>query len=365
MLDDTNSSVGGRGLPGFRHSEPIEHGLLSDRQPLLSTTLVAVQKPRHPRLMAVGVLAVVAALAVAIVSLIVRNRAVVPVLTKTAVCSTDDCIEHARHLIATLNTSMDPCHGKAQLRDGAISELRSDESAIRNVVLSTDDPDEHDDWLAAHDPDLEWNVSADEWMALVSKYLAASGFSAAPNVGILVVQRQRLKALALALNRVPPDRLLRVVGWTLAYAYAWIVDPALDTFEEWGAASSSEDFTSHALCFLAVHESHGITMSRECRVSKANTSAEQRFLTDLFALDLSLVAMNSAAAVDESPLQLKSLEGLSVTQTFYVSYCSHFCEEQPLSQARAMCNLAANASAFAQAFSCRVSGVTTHKCLFF
>ncbi|XP_077489480.1 uncharacterized protein LOC144100391 [Amblyomma americanum] len=153
--------------------------------------------------------------------------------------------------------------GKAQLRDGAISELRSDESAIRNVVLSTDDPDEQDDWLAAHGPHLEWNVSADEWTALVSKYLAASGFSAASNVAILVVQRLRLKALAIALNRVPPDRLLRVVGWTLAYAYAWIVDPALDTFEEWGAAPSSEDFTSHALCFLAVHESHGITMVRD------------------------------------------------------------------------------------------------------
>ncbi|KAH7944315.1 hypothetical protein HPB52_018217 [Rhipicephalus sanguineus] len=103
----------------------------------------------------------------------------------------------------------------------------------------------------------------------------------------------------------------------------------------------------------------------KCRLSMAKTSTERRAVGDLFALDISMAAMKAAEAADSAPLQLKSLEHLSPEQTFYVSYCDHFCDEQPQQRAQSMCNVAVNASNFNDAFGCYTPADRTHECLFF
>ncbi|KAL1430277.1 hypothetical protein MTO96_015157 [Rhipicephalus appendiculatus] len=438
--------------------------------------------------------------------------------------------------------------GKTQLEKEAIHQLRLDESAIREVVLSSHE-DEHDAWVLANDTDHGFNVSADEWATLVNKCLAANGFSMSHGVAVLAIHKHNIQAVARLFSGLPTDRLLAAAGWTMAYSYAWIVNPSLDTFTPAdNPAASPTARVSLTLCYLAVHESYGITITepmflekfsvkqqarvanvlnktaealisavgisstitreakrnltvkiaahvyrnfwppepfvhtevldlvygrfrmgnasffatwmesqnalrasvtnryyaslmlaryrwrssrmlylyalnrmlvglaavfppsyfldgshtmtyaglgfqfarqlvrtvdergrdldfagrphsaskrndtgRKCRLSTARTSTERRAVGDLFALDIAMAAMKAAEAADFVLLQLKSLEHLSPEQTFYVSYCDHFCDEQPRERAQSMCNVAVNASDFGDAFGCeaRVDAITS------
>ncbi|XP_075558515.1 uncharacterized protein LOC142590344 [Dermacentor variabilis] len=714
----TSSSVGKRGTRAFVHSEPVQLELLTDQHPLMSTTLVVRRKPRHRQLVVFAVGLIVASVVAAAFSLLIVRRVREHVVARVSVCSTEDCVNHARRLRHRMNTSVNPCHdfyayvcgggdsdggsparksawrtrqqaaelvralsqpsyslfskhastaaykalsaldsciareddrsaglfvsfmrdrrlpwperpgkplnlaevldilfdlavnwrvalwfdvrfshlgaegrlvmtleepgpvplyrmeqvsdlderaygdavralalfltkGNIKLEEGSIRELYLDESGIRDVVLSSDE--EPDAWVLPNDTDHTFNVSAEEWDALVNKYLGASGFSTSHHVDVLAIHRENFDALARLLSELPTDRLLAAAGWTLAYSYAWATNPSLDAFTLSKTTTASPTYRVQVtLCFLAVHESHGITMvapmfmdvysaeqqervvavvnrtaealtsavristvlasetkkkvavkiaahvyrnfwppepfvhsevldllydkfpiasgsfflawlqsrkalrasitnpyyaslmlaryrwrssrvlylyalnvmlvglatvfppsylhhgshamtyaglgfqlarqmvravdnrgrlltfdgrpeappkdnqtSQKCRLAMAKTSTERRVVRDLFALDLSLAAMKDAVAADSTPLQLKSLEHLGPEETFYVSYCDHFCDEQPQERAQSMCNLAVNGSGFSQAFGCDARTDGTHECLFF
>ncbi|XP_075726164.1 uncharacterized protein LOC142767807 [Rhipicephalus microplus] len=407
--------------------------------------------------------------------------------------------------------------------------------------------------MAANGTDLGFNVSAEEWAALVNKCLAANGISSSHSVPVLAINKLIIQGVARLLSGLPTDRLLDAAGWTMAHSYAWIVSPSLDTFTPADNPVASPTVrVSLILCFLAVHESYGITTMvpiflekfsvkqqervesvlkktaealisaigisstidreakknatgkiaahiyrnfwppepffhtevldlvyekfpvgsasffatwidsrkalrasvtnryygslmlvrcrwrsssvlylyalnlmlvglaavfppsyflggshtmtyaglgfqfarqlvrtvdergrhldfagrplaspkhndtrRECRLSIAKTSTERRAVGDLFALDIAMAAMKEAEAADFVLLQLKSLEHLSPEQTFYVSYCDHFCDEQPRERARSMCNVAVNASDFGDAFGCESRADRARECLFF
>ncbi|XP_054923598.1 uncharacterized protein [Dermacentor andersoni] len=109
---------------------------------------------------------------------------------------------------------------------------------------------------------------------------------------------------------------------------------------------------------------HEIAGHVECRLSTATSPQERRAVADLFALDVALAAMADAARGSHSPLRLQHLEAMSAAQTFYVSYCSHFCDSQPLHHARSMCNLAINGSGFGTAFGCQATPGNARQCLF-
>ncbi|KAL3188725.1 hypothetical protein MRX96_022231 [Rhipicephalus microplus] len=326
--------------------EPVVLEMLTDRHPLLPTTLVARRKPRHWQLLVFAVGIVVVSVLTAFVSLMVIGRNRVPVVAQASVCSTKDCIEYALHLSLRMNTSANPCHdlaittsnyllgssqlagvldilfdlavnwrvtlwfdvrvsqlgadgesvmtleepgpvplyrmeqlsdldertyvdvvrfvalflteGKPQLAKEAVDQLRSDEAAIREVVLSSDD-DEHDAWMLANSTDHGFNVSADEWATLVNKCLAANGISSSHSVLVLAINKLNIQAVARLLSGLPTDRLLDAAGWTMAHSYAWIVNPSLDTFTPAdNPAASPAVRVSLILCFLAVHESYGI-----------------------------------------------------------------------------------------------------------
>ncbi|KAH7969639.1 hypothetical protein HPB52_020702 [Rhipicephalus sanguineus] len=106
-------------------------------------------------------------------------------------------------------------------------------------------------------------------------------------------------------------------------------------------------------------EQHG-----KCALDKAATRREKKAVADLFALDVALAALkNSAASTYEgglSSLSIKLLKKFSPLQLFFISYCSHFCDDA--AEGSAMCNLAVNASDFAEAFGCKRQSPPT--CLF-
>lgn len=100
-----------------------------------------------------------------------------------------------------------------------------------------------------------------------------------------------------------------------------------------------------------------------CRLDVAESVAERRSIADLFALDVALAAMklSSQENRDKRTTRLKSLEFLTATQTFYVSYCSHYCGEP---DGRRRCNLAMNGSEFGRSFHCRPEQPTPQTCVF-
>ncbi|KAH6942215.1 hypothetical protein HPB50_001784 [Hyalomma asiaticum] len=101
-----------------------------------------------------------------------------------------------------------------------------------------------------------------------------------------------------------------------------------------------------------------------CRLDASRSHAERRSIADLFALDVALTAMQKSSERNREKrfLRLKSLEGLSATQTFYVSYCSHYCGEP---EGRRKCNVAMNGSEFDKSFGCHhLQQPTPHECIF-
>ncbi|XP_075546327.1 uncharacterized protein LOC142579721 [Dermacentor variabilis] len=102
----------------------------------------------------------------------------------------------------------------------------------------------------------------------------------------------------------------------------------------------------------------------KCALDRATTKRDMKEVADLFALDVALAALKSSAASSHegglSTLGIKQLEMFSPLQTFYISYCSHFCDD-PV-EGPVMCNLAVNASDFAEAFGCQRQSPPT--CLF-
>ncbi|KAH8026532.1 hypothetical protein HPB51_021144 [Rhipicephalus microplus] len=104
-------------------------------------------------------------------------------------------------------------------------------------------------------------------------------------------------------------------------------------------------------------EQHG-----KCALDKAVTQQEKEAVSDLFALDVVLAALKSSMSLEGglSSLRIKLLEKFSPLQMFYISFCSHFCNDA--TEGSAMCDLAINASHFAEAFGCKHRTPTT--CLF-
>ncbi|KAH6938752.1 hypothetical protein HPB50_012411 [Hyalomma asiaticum] len=102
---------------------------------------------------------------------------------------------------------------------------------------------------------------------------------------------------------------------------------------------------------------------QQCRFDVAKTAKERSLLTELFAIDVALEAMQESATPKsrKSLMRLKFLEWLSDEQTFYVSYCSHYCGEP---HGQLACNLAMNSSQFDEVFWCHWNQRKASSCIF-
>ncbi|KAL1425137.1 hypothetical protein MTO96_019483 [Rhipicephalus appendiculatus] len=102
---------------------------------------------------------------------------------------------------------------------------------------------------------------------------------------------------------------------------------------------------------------------QQCRFDVAESDMKRSLLIDQFAIDVALEAMRASSVLkpNTSPNRLKLLEWLSDEQTFYVSYCSHYCSEP---RGQLACNLAMNTSQFDDAFNCSWSRSKSPACTF-
>ncbi|KAK8786778.1 hypothetical protein V5799_023446 [Amblyomma americanum] len=89
--------------------------------------------------------------------------------------------------------------------------------------------------------------------------------------------------------------------------------------------------------------------TRKCKWDLAHSGLEKRMIADLFALEVALSALKRSSGTGYGSHRIRGLESLSEAQTFFVSFCSHYCDDP---EGPSLCSLATNTSEFAEAFSC-------------
>ncbi|KAH7942933.1 hypothetical protein HPB52_002708 [Rhipicephalus sanguineus] len=342
---------------------------------------------------------------------IVGEHGDVPTLRMEQLAEFDDASydDVARNLCAFLSG------GRVALDGATLEELRRDETAFRKVLLSGDEEDEpYDDLVLLSDVTEVFGKAASsmEWTSLLSKYLN-SVINVSADTKLLIMNERRFASIGGLVGSIPVSRLLNVVGWTFAYAYAWIVNTDFDFLSAGTAvdlARKRVQYRWHSGSVLYLYALNELRLSLSALfppsylrggsgamtyagldfnlarqalrsvdlrgraldgagqniswLDVAKSVAERRSITDLFALDLALAAMQQASEKDREkrPLRLKYLEGLTATQTFYVSYCSHYCGEP---SGRRQCNVAMNGSDFGASFSCpHPKQPTSQACVF-
>ncbi|XP_070396747.1 neprilysin-2-like [Dermacentor albipictus] len=145
-------------------------------------------------------------------------------------------------------------NGSLMLDDEEIEELRRDETAIRNTVLSLDASEQHDMVVPLHMVgDVTRAISSAEWMTLLTKHLSTD-FNITSHTEVLLSNEAYLARILTLLNTITAGRALNVTGWMFAYVYAWTATPALDDFPNMG----TEGMRTYSLCFLTVREWLGL-----------------------------------------------------------------------------------------------------------
>ncbi|KAH7986567.1 hypothetical protein HPB52_024868 [Rhipicephalus sanguineus] len=89
-------------------------------------------------------------------------------------------------------------------------------------------------------------------------------------------------------------------------------------------------------------------MVQNCTWDLAQSEHEKRGVADLFALELALEAFKRSSRSNYQPVKIRGLERLSEAQTFFMSYCSSFCDNPDGAR---LCGLAANSARHGSAFS--------------
>ncbi|KAL3247455.1 hypothetical protein MRX96_057052 [Rhipicephalus microplus] len=433
----------------------------------------------------------------------------------------------------------------------AIDQLKRDETDFRDALLyALREDDSYDMLVPLHMLLSNLDVTLEEWMALLRRYLAPAGLNVTFDTALLILRYPQFKTVTGLLSKISPPRLLNVLGWMFAYSYSWLENADFDDLSNQDGQGhggfSGNGLFVHVLCFAAVHESFGVALgaalllhhlpseerlkvteivkatagaivetvhgsqsvssstkadaeakillvasrdlwtpkplfhldhldamytnfpstraesfyvswlgcrkalrrslsnryhgtvmtaklmryggdvlylyslnilllsipavfppnylkngnsimayaglgfqllrqivkcvdergrvldydtnkrmkwweeNRMCKIDDAVSLKERKEIKDIFALELVSAVAQTAAASDSKPARLKHLEKLTTTQTFYVSYCSHFCGEIGEQE---MCNLAMNSSRFAEAFPCQRRGADP-QCLF-
>ncbi|KAK8761206.1 hypothetical protein V5799_027524, partial [Amblyomma americanum] len=169
-------------------------------------------------------------------------------------------VREIAHFLTDRNSSDATAANEDLLKDpAAIKELRQDETAVRTAIMSTLRADDSHDELVSLDRAgfLLSNVSLQEWMDLLEKYLKPGGLEVSVFTAFLVLNKPHVDALSKVMSEIPASRLLNALGWTFAYSYSWIVNSSFDVFER---AATIDFHPNYVLCFVAVHESFGISM---------------------------------------------------------------------------------------------------------
>ncbi|KAL1417378.1 hypothetical protein MTO96_026912 [Rhipicephalus appendiculatus] len=118
--------------------------------------------------------------------------------------------------------------------------------------------------IPLHKLQLTLNVTLEEWMERLRKYLAPAGLNVTIDTALLILRYPQFKALTELMSNISPPRLLNVLGWMFAYSYSWLDNAEFDDLSNQdgpsGGGLSGNGLFVHVLCFVAVHESFGVAL---------------------------------------------------------------------------------------------------------
>ncbi|KAK8759546.1 hypothetical protein V5799_002825 [Amblyomma americanum] len=205
------------------------------------------------------------------------------------------------------NLSLFLSDGKLTLNDAEVKELHNDETLFRRALLFDDAYDAgegFDDLVPVSDISTVFGqaVSPAHWAALLDKYLnAAINVSAATEM--LIVKEQQFARVGSIVGSLPYQRLLNVLGWTFAYAYAWTVNTDFDVL----SAVTGDVFT-HVQCFVAVQESFGIVQSAPMFQDTFDANERSKVIAALSWTSASLVELvkSSLRLAESTKLEARS-----------------------------------------------------------
>ncbi|KAH6937255.1 hypothetical protein HPB50_026223 [Hyalomma asiaticum] len=202
-------------------------------------------------------------------------------------------LDDAAYADAVRSVSLFLTNGTTELKSSAIEELREDERAIRDAVLSTR-VDDQDILLSLHKAHQLYlrNVSLNEWLSVIAKHVKSTS-AISLETRILIMKQQSFSRLTSLLGTFSPTRLVNVIGWTVAYVYVWMLN---DDFESFGGRTGAV-VSADVLCFLAVHESFGIVQASTIFHTTFGTLAQKEYVSALFNSS-STVLLNKLQASD-------------------------------------------------------------------
>ncbi|XP_075739150.1 uncharacterized protein LOC142784610 [Rhipicephalus microplus] len=155
--------------------------------------------------------------------------------------------------------------GTVALSKTELTNLRLDEGIVRNTLSFRRDPegeeaDEVDVILPIAEVHvLSRSVGSDQWLAALQNSLqGAFGMTLSNETKILAFNKATINDAFTMLEDLPYEVALNVTGWMFAYIYGWTMGARFDTF--YSGHGNPEMLSSRTLCFLAVHEMHGIAI---------------------------------------------------------------------------------------------------------
>ncbi|KAH7948058.1 hypothetical protein HPB52_018190 [Rhipicephalus sanguineus] len=155
--------------------------------------------------------------------------------------------------------------GTVTLSKTELTDLRLDEGIVRNTLSFRLDPDsEEADEVDVTVPIggvhlLSRSIGSDQWLATLRNSLqGAFGMTLSNETKILAFNKARINDAFTMLEDLPFEVALNVTGWMFAYIYGWTMGARYDTFHP--GHRNTETPNSGTLCFLAVHEMHGLAV---------------------------------------------------------------------------------------------------------
>ncbi|XP_054922598.1 neprilysin-2-like [Dermacentor andersoni] len=231
----------------------------------------------------------------------------VPVLRMAQLSSLgDDAYEKVAQQVASFLSG-----GTVSLSKTELTDLRLDEGIVRNTLSFRLDPESEDaDEVDVITPIkkvrvLSGSVGPDQWLATLRSSLdGAAGLTLSNETKILAFNKARINHAFTMLEDLPIDVALNVTGWMFAYIYGWTMGSRFDDFNS--GHKDTEKLTTRTLCFLAVHEMHGLAVVA-AYISKLFSESQRGGVTQIFSsiANALVVAIKSASSLT-SPTKIRA-----------------------------------------------------------
>ncbi|XP_037579973.2 endothelin-converting enzyme homolog [Dermacentor silvarum] len=233
----------------------------------------------------------------------------------------DDAYEKVAQQVVIYIVASFLSKGTVSLSKTELTDLRLDEGIVRSTLSFRRDPESEDaDEMDVTVPIekvhlLSGSVGPEQWLATLRNSLnGAVSLTLSNETKILAFNKARINHAFTMLEDLPIDAALNVTGWMFAYIYGWAMGSRFDDFNS--AHRDAEKLTTKTLCFLAVHEMHGLAVVAGY-ISELFSKSQRDGVTQVFssitdALLATIKNTNSLTSTTKFRAEAKIVDELSI-----------------------------------------------------